>query len=276
VRRGTLLGYLGNSGRSPRPHLHFQLQSELLLGSATLPCRFADVVVRTGHDTRLEAAHVPLEGEALRSCEPNYALAAYFELKVGASFTYRIADQTEQLRSAVDAWGRPVLRSSEHGSELVLLRSDSGFACGPLEGSERSVLAWLRLCLLRVPYDREAQLRFRNAVPQRWLGGFFRRMRWDITSPLARRPALELDSWLELEGERIVVRGVSRQQTARGVPLLETRVVLLRGIGPCLIEVVIAGRKQRAELVSEAVQRLPTSPNLQASPRPALGLGDWS
>ncbi|NOZ04709.1 MAG: hypothetical protein GXO92_08965, partial [FCB group bacterium] len=42
VQRGALLGYCGNSGRSPVPHIHLQLQSNPALGAPTLPVVFAE------------------------------------------------------------------------------------------------------------------------------------------------------------------------------------------------------------------------------------------
>lgn len=44
VERGQLLGYCGNSGRSPVPHIHFQLQKGFEPGSETLPAVFAEAV----------------------------------------------------------------------------------------------------------------------------------------------------------------------------------------------------------------------------------------
>jgi len=276
VRRGTLLGYVGSSGRSPRPHLHFQLQSEARLGSPSLPCRFVDVVVGEADQKRLEAGHVPREGEALRALEPNYALAAYFELPHGARYTYRVGQRRERLESCLDTWGLPILRSLERRSELVLCRSDAGFSCGELRGAGDSLLGWLRLCLSRVPYDREPELRFRSIVPQRWLGGWLRGLYWDVTASFVRVPGLTLDGWLELEGEQLTVHGSSRELDARAQPLLRTRAVMKRGLGPSLIEVVVEGRVVRAELLGEAPAGLATAPSAHSAVRPAFGLGDWS
>ncbi|MEY4579989.1 MAG: hypothetical protein RL701_4692, partial [Pseudomonadota bacterium] len=276
VRRGTVLGYLGNSGRSPRPHLHFQLQSALRLGSATLPCRFVDVVVRMGDRTHFEPGHVPREGEALRALEPDYPLAAYFNWPIGTRFTYRVGEDCEQLESALDAWGRPVLRSVEHRSELVLVQTESGFACAELHGSERSVLAWLRLCVARVPYDREPNLSFPSLLPQRWLGGTLRALKWDLTAAFVRMPGVELEARLERDGERLTVRGSTRQRGANGAPLLQTQAVFMRGFGPTMIEVIIDGRPQRAELVTAGPRARPREETKFVSGEPALPLGDWS
>jgi murein DD-endopeptidase MepM/ murein hydrolase activator NlpD len=42
VQRGQLLGNCGNSGRSPVPHIHFQLQQTAKLGAITIPACFTE------------------------------------------------------------------------------------------------------------------------------------------------------------------------------------------------------------------------------------------
>ncbi|MSQ32480.1 MAG: hypothetical protein EXR59_04510 [Dehalococcoidia bacterium] len=42
VVQGDLLGNTGNSGRSMEPHLHYQLQKTITLGSTTVPTKFSD------------------------------------------------------------------------------------------------------------------------------------------------------------------------------------------------------------------------------------------
>ncbi|MBC8214128.1 MAG: urea transporter [Candidatus Marinimicrobia bacterium] len=45
VTRGQILGYCGNSGRSPVPHIHYQLQAIPVVGSPTLPASFSEATV---------------------------------------------------------------------------------------------------------------------------------------------------------------------------------------------------------------------------------------
>jgi hypothetical protein len=243
------------------------------------------VVVRTGDDTRFEAGHVPCEGQALRALEPDYALAAYFEWPIGTSLTYRVGDQVERLESHLDGWGRIVLRSVERRSELVLVRSESSLAAYELRGSARTLLAWLRLCISLVPFDREPRLKYRSVLPQRWLGGSLRALRWDLTAAFARVPGVELHAQLELTGDHLTIRGTSGKQARGGVPLVQTRVVLRRGVGPTLIEVVMDGRAQRAELLGSSSRAASTRPSERVEARPSLGFrapthfgapGDWS
>ena len=68
VRGGEVLGLCGNSGRSPEPHLHFQLQSRAELGSPTVPCHFSDCVLlasRPDEPDRLLSAHEPKVDQVL-------------------------------------------------------------------------------------------------------------------------------------------------------------------------------------------------------------------
>lgn len=45
VKRGDLLGHCGNSGRSPAPHIHFQVQETAKPGGKSVPAVFAEGVV---------------------------------------------------------------------------------------------------------------------------------------------------------------------------------------------------------------------------------------
>ncbi|MDO7854123.1 urea transporter [Hymenobacter convexus] len=49
VRRGDIIGTCGNSGRSPEPHLHFQVQATPYVGSKTLAYPLAYFVAETGN-----------------------------------------------------------------------------------------------------------------------------------------------------------------------------------------------------------------------------------
>jgi urea transporter len=112
VRRGEVLGLCGSSGRSPRPHLHFQLQATPQLGAPTLPCRFSDVVAvgATGDPSvasvpndpndpsdpsdpsearpreALQIATTPREGDTLRNVAADDEIASFFRFEPGSTY----------------------------------------------------------------------------------------------------------------------------------------------------------------------------------------------
>jgi murein DD-endopeptidase MepM/ murein hydrolase activator NlpD len=116
VRRGELLGLCGSSGRSPRPHLHFQLQAAPQLGAPTLPCRFQDVVSRSARGDRLGPSVCPGEGDTVRNLEPDEGLAEHLRLRPGEARAYRVGDAVEHVECRVDLLGRMVLCSVERGA----------------------------------------------------------------------------------------------------------------------------------------------------------------
>jgi urea transporter len=277
VPRGTVLGYCGNSGRSPRPHLHFQLQTTAQLGSPTLPCRFSDVVVRRSGGTHFESAHAVEQGEVLQTLQPDYALGAHFELPLGATLTYRVGGQLERVVSEIDGWGRCVLRSIDRDAELVFARSETCFSFRELRGTPDSVLTLLRLALSHVPLERHPELTFRSTLPERWLGGRLRGLAWDLKAPFKSAHGIALHSRVEVSHRGLTVVGASTILGVNGEPLIQTRAVFGGAVGPRLLEVSAFGREQRAELV---VNTTPTRRVASESSGPAslfpIGVGDWS
>jgi hypothetical protein len=73
----TLIGHVGNSGRSAVPHLHMQRQSGPTLGAATQPFRLAnyfEVDVVDGHYRRWRASGLPRERAIIAAAAQNRAL----------------------------------------------------------------------------------------------------------------------------------------------------------------------------------------------------------
>lgn len=65
VERGAVLGLCGNSGYSPQPHIHVQVQANDTVGAASLPFSFVSYV----EDGTYQANHIPQEK---RVVEPLY------------------------------------------------------------------------------------------------------------------------------------------------------------------------------------------------------------
>ncbi|WP_201982967.1 urea transporter [Hymenobacter rubidus] len=66
VRRGDIIGTCGNSGRSPEPHLHFQVQATPYVGSRTRPYPLAYFVAEACASLPIVAAHLSKEDVSLK------------------------------------------------------------------------------------------------------------------------------------------------------------------------------------------------------------------
>jgi murein DD-endopeptidase MepM/ murein hydrolase activator NlpD/urea transporter len=286
VRRGDVLGLCGSSGRSPRPHLHFQLQGGPQLGAPTLPCRFSDAVrvaspwaarlscdsslewaqvlaghggggkdgrgTRATHDEpgRLATTLLPLEGQRLRNLEPDAELAACFALEPGSVLALRMGGQVEHLEHEIDLLGGLVLRSREHGARLYFSRTGEGFTALDALGSRRSAVHVLRAALARVPFDASPGLSWRDYLPARWSGWRAARVLLDFIAPFAPSAGLEITYSARRERGLLVIEGESRR-LRRALPIVRTSATLSPAHGLLRLELEAPGHHLIVERIDE-------------------------
>lgn len=90
VKRGELLALCGSSGRSPEPHLHFQVQRLPLLGAATIPYPLSSYLARSAGAWELHTFSVPEEGQQVKRPLPATLFTEAFCLAPGSMLRYRI------------------------------------------------------------------------------------------------------------------------------------------------------------------------------------------
>ncbi len=116
VKLGQAVAACGNSGRSPAPHLHLQVQADDRLGSPTVPFHLAHAVLRRESGEReFQLCCRPAEGDRVSAAPRDEAIAAALHLPPGAFWTYRVTsgdspgDATWRLRSRLTLLGQPRL-----------------------------------------------------------------------------------------------------------------------------------------------------------------------
>jgi urea transporter len=96
VKPGDRLAKCGNSGRSPQPHLHLQVQSDAVLGSATIPFHLASVIVTDSEQAAVyHVVAVPEVGERVQPARDDESLASNLHLPVGRCLTYTVTDDAD-------------------------------------------------------------------------------------------------------------------------------------------------------------------------------------
>jgi hypothetical protein len=144
-----LIGRCGNSGYSPQPHIHIQVQLTPEVGAATVPFSFANLQV----DRAFHTEATPAENTVIEAMPLHQALsqALTFPLDTQLHFVVRQTDRpigqlTLTNRMAID--GSFYLDSGK--AKLYYSRDQDGFMCHRLEGADRD-LAMLLMALPKLP-----------------------------------------------------------------------------------------------------------------------------
>jgi murein DD-endopeptidase MepM/ murein hydrolase activator NlpD/urea transporter/cytochrome c-type biogenesis protein CcmH/NrfG len=188
VAAGTPVGRCGSSGRSPRPHVHLQLQAAAELGTPTLAFELAHYALAGREFAEYFARGVPNEGDRLAGCfaltTPELAL-----LRPGTEFSVQLERRRLQhFRSEMSPQGERYL-GDRAGREHLYFSCYDGVATFTSHfGARPSALLTLALALPRIsPFDGEVTMTER--IPPEWLVPNFLGWVCDIMSLIGLRPA---------------------------------------------------------------------------------------
>ena len=93
VKKGQKLAQVGNSGRSPYPHLHAQFQITQFMGSKTFKYPFAYYVKKKNDEVKLQKFGIPNEGDIVANSDTLELLRKTFQFKPGQRIKVSIEQQ---------------------------------------------------------------------------------------------------------------------------------------------------------------------------------------
>jgi urea transporter/murein DD-endopeptidase MepM/ murein hydrolase activator NlpD len=190
VTSGVPIARCGNSGRSPVPHLHLQIQDTALPGAATRPFCLRNLLEfrSSGATPRYFTSAIPAEGTQLASTTPLPALHALFCNWLPGEYRYRIfhndkAAGEETLQLDFDEAGRFRLRSLKYHAQLTAFVAQNVFYTVDYDGPRDSLLALIAAGLARVPCLADPGVAWHDQVsPAPFYRGVARRLH-DLLDP---------------------------------------------------------------------------------------------
>ncbi len=193
VRQGQLLGYLGNSGRSPVPHLHLQMQVLPEVGSPTIPFCLQGYRTPAGdgrwnhHFRGLPQRDEPVAGgRRSRWVEECFAPGTQTE-RAYRVFTAR-GEERETIRQEWTPGGGLTLHSVEHGARARLVSGEGHFTPVEFSGSRKSLLA-VFAGAGRIPLNPAASLQWTDFADPTCGAHWGRKLFDDLLGPfLGRTP----------------------------------------------------------------------------------------
>jgi urea transporter len=246
VKKGDILGYCGNSGRSTVPHLHFQLQNTARGGAPTIYSEFHEIILE-GETPFLHSTYVPKQGDAVRNVRRQEEIAEYFSLLIGQkiSFTchFESKEWEEVLEPTIDLYGNLKLVSLTKKATLYFENKNSVFVVYDYQGDKHSALFVLYTSVPRAPYESAENLTYSDTLPTNHFLHWGRRILSDLMAPFFTPKGMTLCYRCERRKSDLTISGSSTAKTQRKGPQLETKAVFREGKGWVEGYVIHEGKK---------------------------------
>lgn len=169
VFEGQTIGKCGNSGRSPYPHLHFQLQSSQEIGSPTIFWPLSEYIV--GDETKLGFVQkgIPSENEAVSNIPASPLLQSAFKWNPGDEFLLQMKSDKKTsdfvIRNEIDSYNQSSLLCLKTGARLYYENNGKTFSALNYRGSKRSALFYFYRSLYKVVLSDDSNLKVETHFP---------------------------------------------------------------------------------------------------------------
>jgi len=222
VKRGDILAYCGNSGRSPVPHLHFQLQEDPFIGTPTIEYPIRYYILHQKEPVELFSYNIPQKGDLVSNIEDNKSLSKAFHLIPGQELTFVVEDSSKEKPLTInweieaDIYKNRYLVCRNMGSKAYFKDTGDIFYFTHFEGNKKSYLYYFYLGAYKIIKGYYKELKFSDHYPlnslhssplifvQDMLAPFYRFIRSDFYLTYDSMKEHIFDSRIDLSSETIV------------------------------------------------------------------------
>lgn len=180
VKKGQVLAYCGNSGRSPEPHLHFQIQGTPYIGSKTMAYPISYFFESDGKEKSFKTYTIPEEGRFVSNIEVNKLLQQAFAFQPGYCLSIKEAQNIETWEVYTDAYNLTYIHCKENNAIAYFVNNGSVFYFTNFYGDTQSILYQFYLSVFKVVLSYLPQVTIKDVFPLsvvhtpifRWLQDF--------------------------------------------------------------------------------------------------------
>jgi urea transporter len=168
VRQGQILANVGNSGRSPYPHLHFQFQSSYIIGSQTIKIPLSNYISQNKKIQFFNKA-IPQEGETLENIIPQANIQKIFRFmpkdKLKLEIERNNKKQTTEIIADIDMFNNTYLKDTKSESYIYFKNEKAIFKNLNYIGNKKSALYYFFNSLYFIPLGYYEQIKFNTQIP---------------------------------------------------------------------------------------------------------------
>ncbi len=184
VKKGDVIASCGNSGRSPEPHLHFQVQGTPYIGSKTLayPIAYFNVKGNDGNNPKIFTT--PKEGEFVSNLQINPILHQAFNFQPGMVIKASENDREEEWEICTTAYNELYFFCRQTNSYAYFVNNGTVFYFTNFFGNKKSLLYDFYQTAYKILLSTEEGLQLNDHFPLNTFG--WHPLKWlqDLVSPL--------------------------------------------------------------------------------------------
>ncbi len=184
VKKGDIIAMCGNSGRSPEPHLHFQLQSTPHIGSKTLHYPISYFYSRKENNLIFNNFSVPEEGSFVSNVIPNVQLQTAFDFQPG--FVMKVSSvgfEPEEWEVFTDEFNETYFYCKEKKAFAYFFNNGTVFYFTSYLGTKKSLLYNFYVASYKVLLSSEKNITVQDSYPISLFSNNIIRWIQDLVSP---------------------------------------------------------------------------------------------
>lgn len=169
IKEGDLIGRCGNSGRSPYPHLHFQLQETPYIGSVTLDYPISYHILHTRQGFKLKSFDFPGLNDLVSNIDSNELLQNAFHFIPGKRYHFEVLMNGEARESTwevyTDPYNNAFIKCFQSGAMAYFINDGKLMHFTHFSGDKSCLLYYFFMAAFKVQLGYYQDLRITDKYP---------------------------------------------------------------------------------------------------------------